>query len=513
MKDKINRSFKLNMQMLMDVLEDVYEITYFRRRNDTQKLASAEIYYGQNELDSSTVYVAESQVFEKHPVLVEDVCVISIGDCQWEERMCSVIQINTKQAWQKVYNDVSDVFKRYLAWDRELLYILKSGGGVYELTVSAYNFLGNPLYIHDKDFNILAIPTWVVGMGEVEVDNLTGKKTVPLETIQRLDHNPAYRETLKDHKAKLWDPPYAKNRQMYANIWMEEKVYCGRLLIRELNTSFKPSTFILAEHFAKIVAIAIEQDQFQMDEENSIEKMLKQYYLTGKIEESYLLERLGMLGWKRKGYYQCLILELHDNNGLVNIRKVKSTIDIKIQNGLSFIEKNKIYMVYNAQNNVSDNQQIEILKNICNNANISVGISQHFEDFLNVNEYHNVAYKTIEIGKDKYPEKKIFYFKDYVLDYILLHFRKEFRDEVICSQGVQKLQKSDRENHTEYIKTLTTYLNHNGQQTATAQALFIHRSTLMYRMEKIQNLLHMDLNIFENRLYLLISIYILQNEK
>lgn len=72
MKNTINRSFKLNMQMLMDVLEDV--------------------------------------------------CVISIGNCQWEERMGSVIQINTKQEWQKVYNDVSDVFKRYLAWDRDLYF-------------------------------------------------------------------------------------------------------------------------------------------------------------------------------------------------------------------------------------------------------------------------------------------------------------------------------------------------------------------------------------------------------
>lgn len=56
------------------------------------------------------------------------------------------------------------------------------------------------------------------------------------------------------------------------------------------------------------------------------------------------------------------------------------------------------------------------------------------------------------------------------------------------------------------LKTLQVYLSHNGNMTETAKELYIHRSTLQYRLEKIEDLLQVDLDNAEHRFNLNMAI-------
>ncbi len=56
------------------------------------------------------------------------------------------------------------------------------------------------------------------------------------------------------------------------------------------------------------------------------------------------------------------------------------------------------------------------------------------------------------------------------------------------------------ENCPEIVRTLESYFENNGNVSKTAEALFIHRNTLLYRLEKITSTLELDLNNPENRL-------------
>lgn len=60
------------------------------------------------------------------------------------------------------------------------------------------------------------------------------------------------------------------------------------------------------------------------------------------------------------------------------------------------------------------------------------------------------------------------------------------------------LNDSDDKNNT-LFQTLRAYLNNNGSIKETSEELFIHRSTLQYRMEKIQSLLDIELTSSEQR--------------
>lgn len=58
------------------------------------------------------------------------------------------------------------------------------------------------------------------------------------------------------------------------------------------------------------------------------------------------------------------------------------------------------------------------------------------------------------------------------------------------------------------LQTLIVFLNENGNQSKTAEALYVHRRTLKYRLEKIEQRLMMDLNNSEIRFLLYFALKI-----
>ena len=56
----------------------------------------------------------------------------------------------------------------------------------------------------------------------------------------------------------------------------------------------------------------------------------------------------------------------------------------------------------------------------------------------------------------------------------------------------------DKENNTELVKTLNMLVQCMGNKTKAANALFLHRNTLQYRIKKIEELTGLSLNDGEN---------------
>lgn len=57
---------------------------------------------------------------------------------------------------------------------------------------------------------------------------------------------------------------------------------------------------------------------------------------------------------------------------------------------------------------------------------------------------------------------------------------------------VGEIEAYDAQNHTEYLRTIYTYMNSRFNATVTAQKLFIHTNTVFYRLDRIQELWGVD---------------------
>jgi len=63
-----------------------------------------------------------------------------------------------------------------------------------------------------------------------------------------------------------------------------------------------------------------------------------------------------------------------------------------------------------------------------------------------------------------------------------------------CHPALQILREYDQTNKTELYLTLRTYLEYNKNLRATAEALFLHRNSLTYRINRINELTGLDFN-------------------
>lgn len=89
-----------------------------------------------------------------------------------------------------------------------------------------------------------------------------------------------------------------------------------------------------------------------------------------------------------------------------------------------------------------------------------------------------------------------------------LLFQLEHTPEIITFQEETLGALLEHEGADDLIHTLETYFEHNGNLSQAAEALYIHRNTLIYRMERISSITSLDLDNPEERLAMQLALRI-----
>ncbi len=88
---------------------------------------------------------------------------------------------------------------------------------------------------------------------------------------------------------------------------------------------------------------------------------------------------------------------------------------------------------------------------------------------------------------------EVFYLNLYP-ESILINHSTFSKDELqsLCHPVLDEIEQYDRANGTVYMDTIRSYIDHRFNATHTAQALYIHTNTIFYRMNRIEELFHLD---------------------
>ena len=129
---------------------------------------------------------------------------------------------------------------------------------------------------------------------------------------------------------------------------------------------------------------------------------------------------------------------------------------------------------------------------------VSCGISQKFEDFLDLKYYTRQAVSALKEGQKKNSEGPFFFYKNYFIEDMINSLEKDASLQSFCHPQILSLKKHDDDSGSEYVKTLYHYLLCGKKLTEAADSLFIHRNTLKYRLSRIQELVDYNFNDTEN---------------
>ena len=103
------------------------------------------------------------------------------------------------------------------------------------------------------------------------------------------------------------------------------------------------------------------------------------------------------------------------------------------------------------------------------------------------------ATEILHLGLKLTPEQSVYLYQDFYMPYMVSTLEKYSELESYCLPQILELQAYDQKNNTCYMETLQAYLRFRNALT-TAEYLHIHRNTMNYRLQKIDELTHLKLN-------------------
>ena len=123
----------------------------------------------------------------------------------------------------------------------------------------------------------------------------------------------------------------------------------------------------------------------------------------------------------------------------------------------------------------------------------SIGISARFETATHFRAAYDEALKALRIGQIIFPEGGVWSSESlgYFVD--LLDLPADQTHHETYRHLIDAIADHDEKHDSRLLQTLDVYIEKLADVQKTAQALYIHRNTLYQRLEKISDLLHVDL--------------------
>ncbi|KFZ38089.1 CdaR family transcriptional regulator [Shewanella mangrovi] len=130
---------------------------------------------------------------------------------------------------------------------------------------------------------------------------------------------------------------------------------------------------------------------------------------------------------------------------------------------------------------------------------LKIALGHYFSGAGGLQRSYQTACETLTLGKQSAPEQTKYLYQEHALSVLLSGLSHDWRGQELATPFI-KLQAQDRRGVL--VKTLRVYLQHFDDQQRCAEALYIHRNTLRYRLEKIAEISGIDIASLDGLLQL-----------
>ncbi|MPW26502.1 hypothetical protein GC105_11940 [Alkalibaculum sp. M08DMB] len=256
----------------------------------------------------------------------------------------------------------------------------------------------------------------------------------------------------------------------------------------------------ILKHLSKIIAhimMRLESNEKGLQGQDTLFKILKNYSVSSDEIEMFLKYHY----WNKNDPLRVCVLTLKPEDTMEkSLLLIQQDINKLLPECPSLIFQNRVMIVVN--------EAITPIFNKIHSLDLEnkmiASISLPFINLKYLKMYWLQALYAIEYGKIYNKKSNLYEFYDYAIDYII---DSGVAEEKVCACHPDIMDMHI--NKSDSIKTIATYLNNNCSLLNTSKELFIHRNTLVYRINKIIDGMRCDIEDSYTRDYMSLSIRIL----
>jgi len=423
-----------------------------------------------------------------------------------------------------VYGNMDSILQKGIYLHDTLTKVALRGGEIGEIIESVVSIINNPVILLDSKFRLLAARDHQENSFKLaEHFSLVYQEPVFSEDFTAvLPTNPD--EFKKSIKLNYSD----SNEEIIFRVVpvIGIRVTYGYLVVAETVSKMKRIDYMALEHAATVIAM----ERIKEKEVEAVKHRIRGDFfddlLANNIHSVNGLNSIAEIhGLDPKKKYYCMITKLRGTDihgyeaGWGNVSeystlkdKICRIIDKNVREGgriitsitrrnmiISFIQDKVI--AERTQRNISLEIAYGILETLeaeIRGIEVEIGIGKVYE-ILSISKSFNEAQDSFDMGS-KLGREKVVHYENHMIVNLLRGDNSSDKLMDFYNNTVGKLVEYDKENGTNLIETMEAYFRQNGNISEAAKELFVHRNTLIYRIDKIKMILDSDLKDSEELL-------------
>lgn len=428
----------------------------------------------------------------------------------WLQAPCNFLYTEASITLLELFNLVSSAFARYQEWEDGLQNLLDQRFPIDELASYSHSLIRNAIFVQGTAFRVIlhSIPDSAedTAMMQYYKKNYgaNANSILPTEDINMLISDTEYNRAVEATEPSIYSGTLYGFRSLFYNIRVDG-VFVARICVDEVITPFTDRDFALIKILGHYLGKGISRETYySFNRFKDLDPILHSLLSHRLLPEKKINQLLNHYGWHMNDSYICLILKLRTREDASSaLEPLALNLRQMLSSECYTIYSNSIVFICNLTSlQMTDEQLLAyLLPNLRDNL-LTASMSTAYSDFKELYYYYNQAEAAYQIGSRKHPTKWYFRFEDYQMDFLVHKAMEKTVPGVLIPRGLKQLIAYDQKKNSGYAGLLRTYLDKERNIAETIRAAYIHRNTFLYRLQRIQDILQMDLDNPDVRLTL-----------
>lgn len=399
---------------------------------------------------------------------------------------------------------VQEVFLTFQEWQDRMESLLHTDAPLRMLGEASVKFLQNPFALYTPSLRQifhceLPKPRRLHFFNDDEIDAF-----LPDEDIDELKNDSEYVASLHTYEPTIFSDRIWGYRILYMNLRLEGR-YVARVTVCEIERPIRACDFPILKEFCRLLTIAFRRQNLIYNThppyfDQSINALIQQ----NAFSQTRLDTALNDLGWHREDDYFCCTAELSYDRVSHTIASICFRFESAVSNCMALPDRENILLLINLRAGQKTRDQVlSELVYIIRDGLMKLGASTAFSNLLLLPHYIAQSREALFWGKQYDPTLWCYRYEEYSLNDLLHHAYRTAPLEVHCPECLRRLKEYDKMHHREYAALLKTYLRCDCSTAKTIRAVYLQRATFLYQLQRIREILQVDLEDADLRLRLL----------
>lgn len=414
----------------------------------------------------------------------------------------------------QVFDDIFDVFHRFRHWAEEVAGKVSARKPLKEILQLLNQVTINPWYLTDNGFRTCVMKEDPVAM---DISALWRYQYfhghMAFQAIYKLISSGDMTIMNRTEQAIIFHKTEAFHMPFVSRTIFSPRGITGHLFIIGMHNELSCYETELADYFCEMISPVMDY----VDESSMAARSVYDFFFIDLIEGNEVKEAerktlMNTIKWKEQDEYIACVMtipsfwQVQNKLNTITVYEIEEMMPCK-----AFLYDDQVVFLLNKTHLISQMGKEytpvryleEKLQMIAKNCGGSIGYSDSFREMGKLSIYYRQAVLAAAYASSS--GRGILPYHHVSVPHLLREAEQAVSRDLFLHPAVRVLEEYDSANHTEFLKTLYIYLKNERRTTETVKELYIHRNSLLYRLERIREITGFQLEDYRERLRMLLS--------